>query len=190
MPALSPVHHPLEPADSPLWKVLHQHYAAFKSGYDEYYGKQYGFFRPVVDEVVFVFSIPKMLRIYFKYDRKLLTQLCQCANEGLQIFFRTVLGLADGILGMIMVIHTSEKTHNFMGVPHFRRCPRCGHELKIISLIHELDVIERILRHLGLWKQPPDPHEGKIKGPEDGPVVLYDCDDGWPGYEEPVLVCN
>ena len=42
-------------------------------------------------------------------------------------------------------------------------CPRCGHEMKIISLIHELDVIERILRHLGLWKQPPDPHEGKIK---------------------------
>jgi hypothetical protein len=47
-------------------------------------------------------------------------------------------------------------------------CPRCGHEMKIISLIHEPDVIEGILRHLGLWKQPPDPHEGKIKAPEMG----------------------
>jgi len=54
----------------------------------------------------FVFSIPKMLRIYFKYDRKLLTRLCHCANESLRMFFRTVPGLNDGILGMIMVIHT------------------------------------------------------------------------------------
>ena len=52
MPALSPVYHPREPTDSPLWRILHQHYAAFKSGYDEYCEKQYGFFRPVVDEVV------------------------------------------------------------------------------------------------------------------------------------------
>ena len=68
------------------------------------------------------------------------------------------------------------------------RCPRYGHEMKIISLINELDVIERILRHPGLWKQPPDPHEGKTKVPGDGPVVLDDVDDGWPGYEEPAII--
>ena len=67
-------------------------------------------------------------------------------------------------------------------------CPRCGHEMKIIRLIHEPDVIERILRHPGLWKQPPDPHEGKTKVPGDGPVVLDDFDDGWPGYEEPAII--
>jgi hypothetical protein len=60
--------------------------------------------------------------------------------------------------------------------------------MKIISLIHEPGVIARILGHLGLWKQPPDPHEGKIKGPADGPVVMGAFDDGWPEYEEPVLV--
>ncbi len=48
-----------------------------------------------------------MLRIDFKYNRKLLTKLCHCAKESLEMFFRTVLGLDDGILGMIMVIHTS-----------------------------------------------------------------------------------
>ncbi len=172
MSAQAPVYHPREPTDSPLWKVLHNHYEAFKAGYDEDCEKQYGFFRPVVDEVVeeylrcgdlhegfarvrctnphcrheyllafsckgrwfcpschskktiqfgedapnnilypvahrqFVFSIPIMLRIYFKYDRKLLTELCHCANESLQMFFRTALGLDDGLLGMIMVIHT------------------------------------------------------------------------------------
>lgn len=55
-------------------------------------------------------------------------------------------------------------------------CPRCGHEMKIISLIHEPGVIQRILRHLRLWKEQSDPHERKIKTPVDGPVVLEDFD--------------
>jgi hypothetical protein len=67
-------------------------------------------------------------------------------------------------------------------------CPRCSHEMKIISLIHDPKLIERILRHLGLWRQHPHPHEENTKAPVDGPVVLDDFDDGWPGYEEPVLV--
>ena len=31
------------------------------------------------------------------------------------------------------------------------RCPKCSREMRIVSLIDEEDVIERILRHLGLW---------------------------------------
>ena len=30
-----------------------------------------------------VFSIPKMFRVFFKYNRKLLTQLCRCAWRAL-----------------------------------------------------------------------------------------------------------
>ena len=59
--------------------------------------------------------------------------------------------------------------------------------MKIISLIHEFDVIERILRHLGLWKQPPDPHEGKIKAPADGQVVLIILTMAGPGMKNPSL---
>jgi hypothetical protein len=35
-------------------------------------------------------------------------------------------------------------------------CPRCGAELQIIALIerHQTDVIEKILRHWGLWEEP------------------------------------
>jgi hypothetical protein len=54
----------------------------------------------------FVFSIPVLLRVYFKYDRELLTEFCHCTREGLEIFFRTVLGFPDGIPGLVMVIHT------------------------------------------------------------------------------------
>ena len=53
-----------------------------------------------------MFSIPILLRVYFKYNRGLLTEFCHCARESLEIFFRTVLGLPDGIPGLVMVIHT------------------------------------------------------------------------------------
>ena len=43
-------------------------------------------------------------------------------------------------------------------------CPRCGREMKMIALIDECAVIEKILRHMGLWvrdalpvRAPPEP---------------------------------
>ena len=33
------------------------------------------------------------------------------------------------------------------------RCLKCSREMRIVSLIDEEDVIERILRHLGLWQE-------------------------------------
>jgi hypothetical protein len=32
-------------------------------------------------------------------------------------------------------------------------CPRCGGEMKIIALIEEPAVVERILKHLELWRE-------------------------------------
>ena len=32
-------------------------------------------------------------------------------------------------------------------------CLKCSREIRIVSLIDEEDVIERILRHLGLWQE-------------------------------------
>jgi hypothetical protein len=52
MAAVWPVYHPRESTDSPLWKILHNHYEDFKAAHDEHCEKQSGFFRPVVDEVV------------------------------------------------------------------------------------------------------------------------------------------
>jgi hypothetical protein len=67
-------------------------------------------------------------------------------------------------------------------------CPRRGHEMKIISLINDPDVIERILRHLWLWNQQGDPSGRITKAPEHGPVFIEDFDDGWPGYDESAIV--
>lgn len=36
-------------------------------------------------------------------------------------------------------------------------CANCGATMRIIALIDDADVIERILRHLNVWEPPPDP---------------------------------
>ena len=40
-------------------------------------------------------------------------------------------------------------------------CPKCRGEMRIISFIEDMGVVEKILRHLGLWKtrnhDPPGP---------------------------------
>ncbi len=78
-------------------------------------------------------------------------------------------------------------------------CPKCRKEMRIVSLINERAVIERILRHLGLWEQgvrvlparaPPPPAEWVVE-------PCYDlsrrsqakADDPFPDYDtEPVMM--
>jgi hypothetical protein len=54
----------------------------------------------------YVFSLPIIIRRFFKYDRGLLSQLCNCVNESLLAYLRTVIGLPEGLLGAVMTIHT------------------------------------------------------------------------------------
>jgi len=68
-------------------------------------------------------------------------------------------------------------------------CPRCSREMKIVALIDDRTVIERILRHLGLWQQ------GVRVGPARAPPELADrviepwLDDPFPDYDtEPVMM--
>lgn len=70
-------------------------------------------------------------------------------------------------------------------------CPHCQNEMRIVGLIDEAEVIERILRHLGLWeagvrvesaRDPPEPDE---------PVFEPWLDDPFPDYDhEPVFAHN
>ena len=54
----------------------------------------------------YVFSIPKILRRYFLYDRKLLGKLSQCAAKSLTKFFKITLGKKTGIPGVVMAIQS------------------------------------------------------------------------------------
>jgi hypothetical protein len=54
----------------------------------------------------YVFAIPKILRKFFFYDRKLLGRLSQCAVKSLTKFFQLTLGKKTGIPGVIVAIQT------------------------------------------------------------------------------------
>jgi hypothetical protein len=67
----------------------------------------------------------------------------------------------------------------------------CGHEMKIITPIHEPDV--NTITHpppSQVAEAAPGPGEGKNQAPADGPLVLEGFDDGRGGYEEPVIICH
>ena len=40
-------------------------------------------------------------------------------------------------------------------------CPRCGGRLRLIALIEQANVIQRILRHLGLPTELPEPRPAR-----------------------------
>jgi|SRR3972149_2637076 len=71
------VYHPRRPYDSPLWKLLNNHYENFERCYEERFEQKYGFFRPIVREVV----------------RNYLT-------------LQNVIGLQDGVPGVVFSLHT------------------------------------------------------------------------------------
>jgi hypothetical protein len=77
-------------------------------------------------------------------------------------------------------------------------CPRCSKEMRIVSLIDDRAVIERILRHLGLWEQgvrvrpstgpPVEIVERVIETCIDDPFPDYDTEPACRELAEPVMV--
>lgn len=70
-------------------------------------------------------------------------------------------------------------------------CPSCGGEMKIISFIQEKDVIEKILRHLGLWAKSmaatEDPRGSPREGNKQELTITYEpFVDDWSGQAEVV----
>jgi len=68
-------------------------------------------------------------------------------------------------------------------------CPKYRKEMRIVSLINERDVIERILRHMGLWEQGVRVLPARAP-PEVAEWVIEPCyDDPFPDYDtEPVMM--
>jgi hypothetical protein len=60
-------------------------------------------------------------------------------------------------------------------------CPKCQKEMRIVALLDDRTVIERILRHLGLWQQGV-----RVDPGTDPPAdwVIEPCnDDAFPDYD-------
>jgi len=61
----------------------------------------------------FTFSLPKILRHYFLYDRILLSDLSHCAWESLKTFLATVFLEQDAMIGAVIAIQTFGDFLNF-----------------------------------------------------------------------------
>ena len=170
------VYRPRHPERTVLYQVLFHYFDQFVSEYEKRFQQEYGFFRPVVHEVVekyldcgnprsgfarircpdcgtdllltfscrtrgfcpschakrleewgewmrddlvldvphrqVVFVIPKMLRIFFKFRRKLLGELCHAAVQALLHYFYALTG-TKLIPGVMAVIQTFGERINF-----------------------------------------------------------------------------
>jgi len=65
-----------------------------------------------------VFTIPKMLRIFFKYNRSLLSSLCRCGKEALEKYFKATT-CKEITPGIIAVIQSFGSRINFHPHLHF-----------------------------------------------------------------------
>jgi hypothetical protein len=158
------IYRPRHPERTVLYRVLFHHFERFVAEYEERFEKAYGYFRPIIKEVVekyldcgnprcgfawircrdcraehllmfscktrgfcpschakrleewmremllldvphrqVVFTIPKMLRLFFKFKRRLLGDLCRCAVRALLFYFQAAAGktLEPGVVAVI-----------------------------------------------------------------------------------------
>ena len=164
------VYRPRRPRETPLYRLVEEHYERFEQVYPERYEDRYGFFRLVIRETVYkylgrgdlkqgfarvrcrecgheyllaysckrryfctschtkravafaewlhttvlmpvahrqiVLTIPKMLRIYFRYDRRLLGDLCRVAAGVIVESLRALLGKSAAEPGLVVCVHT------------------------------------------------------------------------------------
>lgn len=68
---------------------------------------------PPIPHRQYVFTIPKILRVYFRRDRRLLGKLSQCTYKCLKVFFQVTLRKKRAVPGVIVAIQTFGDLVNF-----------------------------------------------------------------------------
>jgi hypothetical protein len=105
-----------------------------------------------------VLSIPKILRRYFLYDRKLLSDLSRCGWEALKLYYK------KAVPGAVVAIQSFGDFLGFNPHLHVLISDGCFHENGMFSVSPTIDtgVLEKIFRHivlkmlLGKCKISPD----------------------------------
>ena len=49
------IYHPSDTESSPLWRLFNDHFETFERNYEEKFEKKYGFWRPVIKDVVDIY---------------------------------------------------------------------------------------------------------------------------------------
>ncbi len=97
----------------------------------------------------FVFSIPKILRRYFLYDRSLLSDLGRCAWETLKEFFKEAVPEEDAVPGAVVAIHTFGDFLGWHPHLHVLCTDGCfyGNGMFRVAPLFEIKHLEEIFRH-------------------------------------------
>jgi len=208
------VYRPQNPQSSDYYHCVEDYFKTFISIYDDHFSRQYGFWRPYLENVIyryldcgdphngfarvkckdcdheyllafsckrrhfcpschqkrvvefgewlcvdvlkkiphrhFVFSIPKILRRYFLYDRKLLADLSRCAWESLKVFIQDAVPEKDPIPGAVIAIQTFGDFLGFNPHCHILVTDGCfcgdGGMFRVAPPL-ELKKLEAIFRH-------------------------------------------
>jgi len=93
-----------------------------------------------------VFTIPKRLRIFFRYDRRLLGELAGCAWRALKLYSRIYFDRDDIVAGAIGFIATAGEILNFH--PHIH---------VLITFITKPKTIKKVLDAMHVLSQKPEP---------------------------------
>jgi len=97
----------------------------------------------------YVFTIPKILRPYFRFDRRLLGKLSQCAYQCLKEFFRTTLNKPEGVPGAVISIQTFGDLVNFHPHLHCLISDGCLMPQGSFNVLPKIDMkeVEKLFRH-------------------------------------------
>ena len=98
----------------------------------------------------FIFSIPKILRRYFLYDRKLLPTLSRCAWESLKVFMQQAVPEKEPIPGAVIAVQTFGDFLGFNPHCHILLTDGCFYGDKGMFRVApplELKKLEAIFRH-------------------------------------------
>jgi len=100
----------------------------------------------------FIFSIPKILRRYFLYDRKLLSELSRCAWESLKEFFQEATPEEDAVPGAVVAIQSFGDFLGFNPHCHILSTDACfyGNGMFRVAPFFETKGLEAIFQHKGL----------------------------------------
>jgi len=75
-----------------------------------------------------VFSLPKRLRVYFMYDRKLLAKLSRCVNDALSDYLKQTVTFEDATPGIVCAVQTFGDFLNFNPHLHIIATDGCFNE--------------------------------------------------------------
>ena len=97
----------------------------------------------------FVFSIPKILRRYFLYDRSLLSDLSRCGWESLKVFFQASVPEDDAVPGAVVAIQSFGDFLGFNPHLHVLVTDGCfyGEGMFRVAPRFETNQLEEFFRH-------------------------------------------